>query len=152
VKLIITSGYYDPLHVGHLDCFEEARKLGDKLIVIVNNDHQANIKKGARFMSHNDRVRLVQSLSCVDDVFLSIDTDRSVCASLEYVYNDCGREYDEVIFAKGGDRFSTEIPESTVCGILGIIMVDGLGPKIRSSSDLTDAYRYLLTKTGGKIV
>lgn len=143
MKLIITSGYYDPLHVGHLECFQEAKKLGDRLLVIVNNDHQADLKKGMRFMCHQDRERLVGALSCVDETFLSIDTDKTVCLSLEYVFDWYKVGYDEIVFAKGGDRFSDEVPEATVCKTLGIQMVDGLGAKIRSSSDLTAAWRRL---------
>lgn len=143
MKLVITSGYYDPLHVGHLECFEQARELGDRLLVIVNNDHQAHLKKSARFMCHEDRMKIVGALSCVDQVFLSIDTDKSVCLSLEYVFDRYGAGYNEVLFAKGGDRFSTEIPEADVCDRRGIKMVDGLGAKIRSSSDLTAAWKQL---------
>ncbi len=143
MKLVITSGYYDPLHVGHLECFQQAKELGDRLLVIVNNDHQAHLKKSMRFMCHEDRVKIVGALSCVDEVFLSIDTDKSVCLSLEYVFDRYGAGYKEVIFAKGGDRFSTEIPEAEVCNRRGIKMVDGLGAKIRSSSDLTAAWKQL---------
>tara|TARA_Y100000004_G_scaffold23450_1_gene23809 strand:+ start:501 stop:959 length:459 start_codon:yes stop_codon:yes gene_type:complete len=146
MKLVITSGYYDPLHVGHLECFEQARKLGDRLVVIVNNDHQASLKKGNRFMPQEDRVKIIKALSCVSEVFLSIDTDKSVCKSIEEIYHTRQGNCNEVIFAKGGDRFSTEIPEATTCETLGITMVDGLGAKIRSSSELTEAWRYNLSK------
>tara|TARA_R100000008_G_scaffold36273_1_gene20680 strand:- start:636 stop:1082 length:447 start_codon:yes stop_codon:yes gene_type:complete len=147
MKLVITSGYYDPVHVGHLQCFEEAKKLGDKLVVIVNNDHQAHLKKNMRFMCHDDRMKIVSAFSCVDEVFLSIDTDKSVCLSLEYIFDRHSAGYDEVIFAKGGDRFSAEIPEAEVCNRRGIRMVDGLGAKIRSSSDLTSAWKQLQKAT-----
>ena len=128
-KTIVTSGYFDPLHVGHLECLELAKQLGDKLIVIVNSDLQAKLKKGESFMKEEDRMRIVSALKCVDEVFLSIDKDKSQCESLRHINPD--------IFAKGGDRMSDEIPESKVCKELGINIVDGLGEKIRSSSDLT---------------
>ena len=127
--IVATSGYFDPLHVGHLECLEMAAELGDKLIVIVNSDLQAKLKKGESFMKEEDRMRIVSALKCVDEVFLSIDKDKSQCESLRHINPD--------IFAKGGDRTSREIPESKVCKELGINIVDGLGEKIRSSSDLT---------------
>ena len=129
MKVVATSGYFDPLHVGHLECLELARKLGDKLIVIVNSDLQAKLKKGQSFMKEEDRMKIVSALKCVDEVFLSIDKDKSQCESLKYLKPN--------IFAKGGDRTSGEIPESKICKELGIKIIDGLGEKIRSSSKLT---------------
>ena len=129
MKIVATSGYFDPLHVGHLECLELAKQLGDKLIVIVNSDLQAKLKKGKSFMSESDRMKIVSALKCVDEVFLSIDKDKTQCKSLEYLKPN--------IFAKGGDRLSNEIPESKTCHELGIEIIDGLGDKIRSSSDIT---------------
>ena len=126
---VVTSGYFDPLHIGHLECLELAKGLGDSLIVIVNSDHQAKLKKGRSFMSEQDRMKIVSSLKCVDSVFLSIDKDKTQCESLKYLNPD--------IFAKGGDRTSDEIPEASICKELNITIVDGLGKKIRSSSGYT---------------
>ena len=126
---VAVSGYFDPIHVGHLEYLEFAKKLGNKLIVIVNNNHQCVLKKGKPFMDELDRVRIVKSLEMVDDVFLSIDTDKSVCKSLEEIKPD--------VFANGGDRATSEVPESAICRKYNIKMVDGLGDKIRSSSSLT---------------
>ena len=129
MKIVVTSGYFDPLHVGHLEYLEMAKNLGDKLVVIINSDLQAKLKKGKPFIKEQDRMKIVAALRCVDDVFLSIDKDKSQCESLKYLKPD--------IFAKGGDRTSDEIPEARVCKELGIQIIDGLGAKIRSSSDLT---------------
>ncbi len=129
MKIVVTSGYFDPLHVGHLECLELAKELGDKLIVIVNSDLQAKLKKGKSFMNEQDRLKIVSALKCVDEVFLSIDKDKSQCESLKYLKPD--------IFAKGGDRTSGKIPETKVCKELNIQIIDGLGSKIRSSSKLT---------------
>ena len=129
MRVVATSGYFDPLHVGHLECLELAAELGDKLIVVVNSDLQAKLKKGNSFMNQEDRVKIVSALKCVDEVFLSIDKDKSQCESLRSIKPD--------IFAKGGDRKRGEIPESKVCSELGIEIIDGLGAKIRSSSDMT---------------
>ena len=126
---VALSGYFDPIHVGHLEYLQLAKKLGDNLIVIINNNLQAELKKGSTFMDEKDRMEIVAALRCVDEVFLSIDTDKSVCKSLERIKPD--------IFANGGDRSLDEIPETAVMKKYNIKMVDGLGSKIRSSSDLT---------------
>ena len=128
-KVVIVSGYFDPLHVGHLEYLRMASQLGDTLLVIVNNDEQAKLKKGEAFMNEDDRMKIVAALKCVDEVFLSIDQDKTQCESLKRINPD--------IFAKGGDRTSSEIPESKICKELNIKIIDGLGEKIRSSSDLT---------------
>lgn len=124
--IVACSGYFNPLHKGHVEYLEKAKTLGDKLVVIVNSDHQRAIKGSKEFMDENERMLIVKALRCVDEVVLSIDTDSTVCKSLEMVKPD--------IFAKGGDRFANEIPEAEVCYRLGIQMVDGLGNKIQSSS------------------
>jgi cytidyltransferase-like protein len=126
--VVAASGYFDPLHVGHVEYLRKAKELGDKLVVIVNNDKQTVNKKGHEFMPFKERVEIIKALGFVDEVFPSVDEDASVCKSLEAVKPH--------IFAKGGDRFSYEVPEAAVCKALGIKMVDSLGAKIQSSSDL----------------
>tara|TARA_Y100000768_G_scaffold48049_1_gene31410 strand:- start:256 stop:663 length:408 start_codon:yes stop_codon:yes gene_type:complete len=128
-KTVAVSGYFDPIHVGHIEYLELAKNLGDKLIVIVNNDHQCRLKKGKSFMNEKDRLKIMESLRIVDEVFLSIDKDKTVCKSLQHIKPD--------IFANGGDRNLKEIPETKVMKKHNILMVDGLGEKIRSSSRLT---------------
>ncbi len=129
MKRVAVSGYFDPIHIGHLEYLKLAKELGDKLVVIVNNNDQCVLKKGKPFMDELDRVEIVKSLKMVDEVFLSIDKDKTVCASLEEIKPD--------IFANGGDRSTGEVPESSICKKYNIEMIDGLGDKIRSSSDLT---------------
>ena len=129
MKVVAISGYFDPIHVGHLEYINMAKKLGDKLVVIVNNNYQCELKKGKPFMDEKDRVTIVSNLKNVDEVFLSIDKDKTVCASLEKINPD--------IFANGGDRKNYEIPESVISKKYDIKIIDGLGEKIRSSSDLT---------------
>ena len=128
MKVVVVSGYFDPLHVGHLDNIHLARELGDKLVIIVNNDKQSALKKGGSFMNEADRMKIMESLGAVDEVVLSIDEDHTQCKTLAMIKPD--------IFAKGGDRNAGEIPESGVCREHGIEIVDGLGQKIRASSDL----------------
>lgn len=129
MKVVAISGYFDPIHVGHLEYINMAKKLGDKLIVIVNNNYQCVLKKGKPFMDEKDRVTIVSSIKNVDEVFLSIDEDKTVSATLQKIKPD--------IFANGGDRKNYEIPESAICKKYNIKIIDGLGKKIRSSSDLT---------------
>ena len=129
MKVVAISGYFDPIHVGHLEYINMAKKLGDKLVVIVNNNYQCELKKGKPFMDEKDRLNIVSNLKNVDEVFLSIDKDKTVCKSLEKI--------KPTIFANGGDRKNYEIPESVICNKYNIEIIDGLGEKIRSSSDLT---------------
>jgi len=127
--IVAVSGYFNPLHVGHLEMIERSRKLGDKLVAIVNNDYQVKLKGSVPFMSQVDRLKIVKALKYVDEVFLSIDRDATVCKSLAKVRPD--------IFANGGDRKNlSNVPEFPICTKLGIKMVDGLGKKIRASSKL----------------
>lgn len=126
--VVACSGFFDPIHVGHIEYLERAKSLGNKLIVIVNSDKQAILKKGKPFMLAKERIQIVKALRCVDEVVEAIDEDGTVCETLRKIKPD--------IFAKGGDRFVTEIPESKVCKELGITIIDGLGEKIQSSSNL----------------
>ncbi|MDI3496481.1 MAG: proteasome regulatory subunit [Patescibacteria group bacterium] len=127
--VVAVSGYFNPLHVGHLEMIEKAKKLGDKLVAIVNNDYQVKLKGSVPFMSAADRVRIIGALRAVDEVFLAIDKDKTVCQSLAKINPD--------IFANGGDRKNiNDVPEYLICKKLGIKMVDGLGRKIRASSKM----------------
>ena len=134
MKIVITSGYFDPIHDGHIECLFLSKELGDKLVVILNNDAQAVLKKGKPFMNQDVRRKIVLALKPVDEVFMSIDTDYGVCNSIRAVYAQY-KEGNEIIFAKGGDRWSGEIPEKKVCEELGIKIIDGLGKKINSSNN-----------------
>lgn len=127
--LVAVSGYFNPLHVGHLEMIQKSKKLGDKLVVIINNDFQVKLKGSVPFMKQEDRIKIISALRDVDEVFLSIDRDKTVCKSLSKIKPN--------IFANGGDRKSlNDVPEYPVCQKLGIDMVDGLGKKIRASSEL----------------
>lgn len=129
MKKVAISGYFDPIHVGHLEYIEMSKKLGDYLIVIVNNNKQCVLKKGKPFMDEMDRMKIVKAIKWVDEVFLSVDEDDTVCESLEKIKPD--------VFTNGGDRHNTECPEAVVCRKYEIELLDGMGDKIRSSSDLT---------------
>jgi len=129
MKKVAISGYFDPIHVGHLEYIEMSKKLGDYLVVIVNNNKQCVLKKGKPFMDETDRMKIVKAIKWVDEVFLSVDQDGTVCKSLKKIKPD--------IFTNGGDRHNKECPEAVVCRKYGIELFDGMGDKIRSSSDLT---------------
>ena len=127
--IVAVSGYFDPLHVGHLEYFVKAKELGDLLYVIVNSDFQAKLKKNTSFMLENDRLEIIQSLRIVDKAFLSIDKDKSVSNTLKMINPD--------IFGNGGDQIKGSILEERTCSENNIKIVDCLGQKIRSSSEIT---------------
>jgi cytidyltransferase-like protein len=127
-RIIAASGFFDPIHRGHIEYLQKAKELGGKLVVIVDSDEQTIKKKGYVFMPQTDRMSIIKSLKFVDEVMLSLDKDISVCESLRFLNPD--------IFAKGGDRTSREIPEARVCKECNIKIIDRLGKKIQSSSEL----------------
>lgn len=130
---MIVSGYFNPLHGGHLDMMEAAAKLGDRLLVIVNNDKQQIIKKGKVILSQENRYRLIDALKVVDETFLSIDEDPTVIQTLEVIAKT--HPYDELIFANGGDRNSDEeIPETEVCRKYEMRLEFGVGGANKADS------------------
>ena len=133
MKVVIVSGFFNPLHGGHVDMIEAGKELGDKLIVVVNNDEQQLVKKEQIILNEANRLRLLRALRAVDEVMLAIDEDMTVRASLAHI----ARQHpgDELIFANGGDRQSTEdIPETEVCKTHNIEMVFGVGGDDKSDS------------------
>jgi cytidyltransferase-like protein len=136
----IASGYFNPVHKGHLELFERAKMISDILVVIVNNDHQRELKGSKKFQDEEERLLIIGSLRTVNHAELSIDEDRSVRQSLEMVYH----KYKEIylnpnlkfLFVNGGDQFSNNVAEKEICDRLGIEMVDSMGGKIQSSSSL----------------
>ena len=133
MKIVIESGFFNPLHGGHLDMIEAGAKLGDKLIVIVNNDKQQVMKKGKVILDEQNRLRLISALRDVDEAFIAVDEDGSVIKSLEKV----ALQYpgDELVFANGGDRDSEKaIPEGDVCRQYSIEMVFGVGGTEKADS------------------
>ena len=134
-KTAIVSGYFDPLHVGHIEYFKMAKELADELVVIVNNHDQCMLKKADEFMLEKDRLEIVYHLDMVDEAILAVDEDKSVSETIRMIHRF--KPMDKLIFCNGGDRDASNSPEVKVCSELGIEFVQGLGKKIRSSSEFT---------------
>lgn len=133
MKVVIVSGFFNPLHGGHLDMIEAAAMLGDKLIAIVNNDVQQVLKKDKIILSEQNRARLIGALRVVDEVVISIDTDPTQIKTLEMVARQ--EEGNQLVFANGGDRDSEKaIPEADVCREYGIEMIFGVGGTEKADS------------------
>jgi len=132
-RAIIVSGYFNPLHKGHIEYFKLAKRKGEALFVIVNNDFQRSLKGSKEFMLEDERILIVNELEIVDKTILSVDKDRTVCKTIEKIFIEFSQEYN-LYFANGGDQNNNSSPEAPVCKNLGIKLLDGLGDKIQSSS------------------
>ena len=132
-KVIIVSGYFNPIHKGHLELFNKARELSDYLCVIVNSDYQRELKGSKEFMNEDERMYIVKHLKQVNRAVISIDKDKTQCETLRYLHKKFSGTYD-LAFANGGDQNNNTIPERGVCEELKIELIDGLGDKIQSSS------------------
>jgi D-beta-D-heptose 7-phosphate kinase/D-beta-D-heptose 1-phosphate adenosyltransferase len=132
-KMVIVSGYFNPLHKGHLELFHRAKGYGHKLFVIVNSDYQRELKGSKEFQDEMERLMIIRNLRVVDYSMISIDKDKTQCATLKYLSDIYGGEY-RLAFANGGDQNNDTIPETYVCIDNEIELIDGLGSKIQSSS------------------
>ncbi len=129
-RVVAVSGYFDPIHYGHIEYFKMAKMLGNYLVVIINNNNSAINKKGYYFMDENERLKIIESIQYVDEAIISVDIDGSVAKTLELIKPD--------IFAKGGDRNVKNIPQNEIeiCKKMNIKIIDNVGKKIQSSSKL----------------
>lgn len=132
-KAIIVSGYFNPLHKGHIEYFHKAKEMGDELFVIVNNDNQRELKGSKKFMNQDERLLIINELIVTNKAFLSIDNDKTVCKTLKKIHSKYSSNF-ELYFANGGDQNNDSIPETNTANKLGIKLLDGLGSKIQSSS------------------
>ena len=133
--LVIASGYFNPVHKGHIDYLTQSKELGDKLFVIVNNDSQREMKGSKEFMNEDERKLVIETLKPVDWAVVSIDkNNRQVDKSIEMIHMLYKDEFQNFIFTNGGDQTEQTIAEDAICRKLGIKMVFGLGDKIQSSS------------------
>tara|TARA_X000000950_G_C13906882_1_gene657254 strand:- start:1956 stop:2381 length:426 start_codon:yes stop_codon:yes gene_type:complete len=132
-KAVIVSGYFNPIHKGHIEYINLSKKLGDYLIVIVNNDFQRKLKGSNEFMNEDERQIILNNIKAVDKVYLSIDKDKTVIETLKLINDDLGDKYN-LFFSNGGDQNNNSIAEKEICKNLKIELVDNMGKKIQSSS------------------
>ena len=132
-KAVIVSGYFNPIHKGHIEYFKLSKEKADLLFVIVNNDLQRSLKGSKKFMLEDERVLIVSNIKVVDKVFLSIDEDRSVIKTIQKIHNDYESKY-KLYFSNGGDQNNQLIPEREICEKLRIKLIDDMGQKVQSSS------------------
>ena len=139
MRVGIISGYFNPIHTGHLDYIEGAKEKCDMLYVIVNNDHQVSLKGSKQFMDEHSRLRIVRALSCVQKAMVSIDDDPTVCRSIKSIHKQyCDDPFvSDIYFMNGGDRGQGTVPEADICEELDIKMIYNVGGiKTQSSSTL----------------
>lgn len=132
-KAVIVSGYFNPFHKGHLELFEKAKSFGDELWVVVNSDFQRQLKGSKDFMDERERLLIVSAIRYVNKAIISIDKDKTQCATLKDLADKYSSHY-ELYFANGGDQNNDSITEVSVCKERGIGLLEGLGDKIQSSS------------------
>ena len=133
-KAVIVSGYFNPIHKGHLELLKKANEFSDDYVIaIVNSDLQRELKGSKEFQDENERLEIVSSIRYVGVAMISKDLDRTQIETIKHVHNEYGQGW-ELYFANGGDQNNDSIPESEVCKKLDIKLLDGLGDKIQSSS------------------
>ena len=133
-KIVLVSGYFNPLHKGHIEYFENARALGDELWVIVNSDFQRELKGSKFFQDEEERLEIISALRVVDRAYMSIDKDRTVRETIKAIVPKIPGPHRKFMFGNGGDQNNDTIPEAEICKKLGVELADGLGNKIQSSS------------------
>jgi cytidyltransferase-like protein len=139
MRVIVISGYFNPIHSGHIDYIKSAKQRGDVLVVIVNNDNQVELKGSVPFQNENERFKIVNNIKGVDRTVLSIDEDSTVCESLRMVYKTYEDDpfFHQMFFCNGGDRKEGGVPEDILTEELGINMLYNIGgEKVQSSSEL----------------
>jgi len=136
-KAVIVSGYFNPLHKGHLELFKKAKQVGDILIVLVNNDIQRELKGTQFFQDQDERIEIIRALSIVDMAWISVDKDLTQNKTLKAMV-DKFLGTMKLAFANGGDQTNDTIPEKDICNTFDIELIDGLGDKIQSSSWLLE--------------
>ena len=136
-KAKIVSGYFNPIHKGHIEYFNKAKELADQLFVIVNNDYQRELKGSKEFQLEQEWMIIISNIKSVDKAILSIDKDRTVCKTIEIISKEFGSTF-QLAFANGGDQNNEIIPEKEICESENILLIDGLGDKIQSSSWLLE--------------
>lgn len=129
MKIVLVTGGFDPLHSGHIEYFKAAKQLGDKLIVGLNSDAWLTRKKGQPFMPYYERMMIVGNLHMVDETIQFDDSDNSSINAIERVKLDYPDA--EIIFANGGDRTASNIPEMSV---KDVVFKFGVGGENKTNS------------------
>ena len=144
MRVGIISGYFNPLHTGHLDYIEGAKEKCDLLYVIVNSDHQVGLKGSKKFMDEDSRLRIVRALGCVQKAMISIDNDGTVVRSIAKIHKEyCDDPFiDGIYFMNGGDRKEGNTPESDFCEQNNVYLIYNVGGgKTQSSSTLLSSVK-----------
>ena len=136
-KIIILSGGFDPVHIGHIRMFKAAKEMWGTVIVGVNSDLWLSRKKGKPFMLESERIEILKSIKYIDSTLSFNDSDDSACDLIQKVIQIYNKDDVEIFFGNGGDRTSETTPEIEFCNKNNIKMLwDIGGGKIQSSSDL----------------
>ena len=138
-KVVLVTGGFDPLHIGHIAYFKAAKKLGTKLIVGINSDDWLTRKKGRCFMPFEERVEIINELAVVDQVIGFEDEDDTACQA---IFHTLCTQTGKIIFANGGDRTEQNIPEMKIYGDHpSVEFVFGVGgDKKKSSSQILEEW------------
>ena len=138
-KVIILSGGFDPIHIGHIKMFKAAKKMGNIVIVGVNSDLWLSRKKGKPFMLETERIEILKSIKYIDSILSFDDSDNTACDLIQKVIQIYQNDNVEIFFGNGGDRTSKTTPEIEFCNKNNIKMIwDIGGGKIQSSSNLIE--------------
>lgn len=139
-KAVIISEYFNPIHKGRIEYFNNAKACGDKLIVIVNSDYHRSLKDSKEFQKEDEFLFIVSNIKSVNKMFLSIDQDQTVCCeTMRFINQQFGKDY-QLTFANGGNQNTNSIPEVPICQQLAIELLECIGDKIQSSSCLLKNY------------
>jgi len=134
-KILILSGYFDPLHSGHIYYFSESKKLGGRVIVILNNEGQSRLKRGYHLIGVDERKKILESIKFIDEVFVSIDHGPTQCDTLAYLADKYKNKNCKLYFVKSGEWKEENLKEAPLCQKLGIkIKILNNAPSASSSS------------------
>tara|TARA_R110000765_G_scaffold35714_1_gene80194 strand:+ start:2715 stop:3377 length:663 start_codon:yes stop_codon:yes gene_type:complete len=145
-KVMLVSGGFDPVHKGHLEMIEQARKQADEVWVILNNDNWLRQKKGQEFMGEKERQYIMSQVKGVTKTFVCnprSSSDNTVCDAIYSAVVAYRREFNDnlsMAFGNGGDRVEGKTPEADYCDSMEVEMVWGLGKKVQSSSWLLEKF------------